>query len=301
MLLAFITLIIYVLSSVGAFSLYGGYERIFYYNAYLADAEINGGEPKKIAVGCSNTGTCTFDRFIQFINGLDRPPKLPKSPDLNIHKAADDLDKKQLTGVYIVKRVSKKAENVAKLFEEVSTRPQGMYTRANLSMQISCFMDERKTKELNQLWESARASIEVVCFLRKAANSDKLKQVLELEGIDPIMKPERYECEEKLLIDEMATIQKYEPQDVVDVAKLIVKFHRDEKSHETNIRCACWSAVRLHRRSSAIVGDVFQSGYNDEECWEENTCLKDDVGNRDHQYLETQFDGRSEAYRCKEL
>ena len=116
------TFMICVLSSVNAYGLYGGYERVFYYYAYLADAKIHNDRPKSIAAGCSNSGKCDYDNFIKFVNGLGQVPKVLPPTSSDIHKAAKFLDDNGFTTEYNTNKLYNKANDLANLFEEVSTR-----------------------------------------------------------------------------------------------------------------------------------------------------------------------------------
>jgi hypothetical protein len=127
-----IALIFYVLSSVDAFGLYGGYERMFYYYAHLADAKVHGGKAQMIAAGCRKSGICNFNGFIQFVNELERSPGLKKAPDRNIHEAAQDLNERHLTGEYNIKRVYSEADDFARLFEEVRRSSLSIFPRASI-------------------------------------------------------------------------------------------------------------------------------------------------------------------------
>lgn len=65
---SFVALLIPFLGLLSAYGLTGAYERLFYYSAYLIDSDLqNGGQPSKIAPGCSKKGPCSFRDFVAFI------------------------------------------------------------------------------------------------------------------------------------------------------------------------------------------------------------------------------------------
>jgi hypothetical protein len=63
-----------------AFGTVGIYERVYYYYAYLLDAELNG-TPTSVAPGCSKgsstKGLCSFNQFNQWIFNADPKSKPP--------------------------------------------------------------------------------------------------------------------------------------------------------------------------------------------------------------------------------
>ena len=128
-MLLFYFFVVYGASLANAFALYGGYERMFFYYAYLIDAHMaidsGGKKPLTIARGCRGEMPCTFDQFVDYINdstGLsissDRHP--------DVDATAKALVDTGLSGVYqpsrILERISRQ-HPVPSLFKEVSFGP----------------------------------------------------------------------------------------------------------------------------------------------------------------------------------
>lgn len=67
------------LSVVYGYSLPGGYERVFFYYAYVAECKASSGNPSTIGKGCGRItqikGCCNFDQFLSYI--LAKPVSIP--------------------------------------------------------------------------------------------------------------------------------------------------------------------------------------------------------------------------------
>jgi hypothetical protein len=98
------------------------------------------------------------------------------------------------------------------------------------------------------IFEGARSSIEVVCFLRKLARSNELLAHLQKNNIsDPVMKCTVFQCKHYCIVNEKETVKEYELQRP-DVKDLIEEFHDREATHDRNIHEACKAEARLHTR-----------------------------------------------------
>src|ERR1700761_5535317 len=96
------SIIVHVLS----YDLYGGYERMYLYYAYLIDGQKNDGVPRKIAPHCARymearSGMCNFNQFIQYINDRKHPISIDDSRMPDVDRTANALvDAGDLTGEY---------------------------------------------------------------------------------------------------------------------------------------------------------------------------------------------------------
>ncbi|GMF70214.1 unnamed protein product [Aspergillus oryzae] len=207
MKLTAIATLAYGISTASAYALYGGYERMFYYYGYMIDADVNG-QPKKVAPSCKQTGKCTFNEFIKYINDLSKPVSVTSDELPEVHTTAQKLDTLQLTGAYKISRYIKEVRDRVKRKESI---------------------------------EFARASIESVCFLRKFARSEALRPYLEGKKVTPVIKKEVFNGKYYDLVDEAATIKKFS-----QAKKMIQDFDKADPSHNDNIKASCDAAARLH-------------------------------------------------------
>lgn len=91
---------------------------MFYYYGYMIDADVNG-QPKKVAPSCKQTGKCTFNEFIKYINDLSKPVSVTSDELPEVHTTAQKLDTLQLTGAYKVGKIWPKASTIPALFDQV--------------------------------------------------------------------------------------------------------------------------------------------------------------------------------------
>lgn len=108
MKLILLGLLAYTVGLVSAYGSYGAYERMFFYYAYLIDADLNDGTPKKIAPDCKkNGGKCSFNEFIGYINDIKgNPPSITTNPTPPVDATADSLVQGSYTGEYNQDKIS---------------------------------------------------------------------------------------------------------------------------------------------------------------------------------------------------
>ncbi|KAL6860701.1 hypothetical protein ACO1O0_004735 [Amphichorda felina] len=128
------------------YSMPGGYERMMFYYAYVAECKETKNNPTQIAAGCAKTpNVCSFDRFMEYIL-----PQTNPSTKVNIHdKGHDDLpdidstarklNDAGLTGAVVNGRVWRGASNN---WAEVLSKVGGYIARSVDSDNIP--MDVRK-------------------------------------------------------------------------------------------------------------------------------------------------------------
>ncbi|KAK2770390.1 hypothetical protein FQN52_006908 [Onygenales sp. PD_12] len=163
MQIAVLVFLFYTVGTALAFHEYGGYERLYYYYAYLLDAKINNGTPRKIATGCKKGGgICDFNEFLRFINIPAPTTNVPGLKDPfkpNIDDTADKLLAGDFTREY--------KPDIAE------------YISGNRDLVSQMAPDE---------FRNARLAIQRVGFLRAHENSNHCRLGLEKEHVRVIDK-----------------------------------------------------------------------------------------------------------------
>ncbi|KAK5656634.1 hypothetical protein OQA88_4614 [Cercophora sp. LCS_1] len=114
-------LLVWAVVGVFSYDLYGGYERVIYYNAYRMDWGKSGGDATRMTIGSGcrkGTTACNFLEFVQYINKGGKMPVLdmknaPRDWDpVNMKKehvdwAAKALRDADATGIYEANKIYK--------------------------------------------------------------------------------------------------------------------------------------------------------------------------------------------------
>ncbi|KAI9778946.1 MAG: hypothetical protein M1816_003794 [Peltula sp. TS41687] len=230
MKLVFFGLLAYMVGWVSAYGSYGAYERMFFYYAYLIDADLNDGKPQKIARGCRSKrggGQCSFNEFIEYISEIKGgTPSITTSPRPVVDATADLLVQGGYTGAYNQDKISAGvgtgSGTIPKLFDQVSA-----FIGGNL--------EGGKLESAKENLGAARVAMQRVQFLRSYENSKALKAWLEGRGVTVSTKT-------KILND--GKNEQYEFVDVSTtdrknggsgVAGLVENFYNQDPSHRNNV------------------------------------------------------------------
>lgn len=164
MRLSLILSLVYLVTGSSAFALAGGYERMYYYYAYLLDWQLHTGNDiskRTIATGCKDGGKkCSFNQFITWINKAEKQVDVDKGEFPDVDKTARLLNEKELTGPYEVGRVIENTADVGTLLTDVGY-----------------FIQNSAGKGSNGL-ANARIAIQRVQFLRGQAQLKSLQEDL---------------------------------------------------------------------------------------------------------------------------
>ncbi|KAK2752384.1 hypothetical protein FQN55_007424 [Onygenales sp. PD_40] len=181
MQIAVLVFLIYTVGTALAFHEYGGYERLYYYYAYLLDAKINNETPRQIATGCKKGGgICDFNEFLRFINIPAPTTNVPGLKDPfkpNIDDTADKLLAGDFTREYkfdVILSGLSKDDKIPQLFRRIAE-----YISGNRDLVSQMAPDE---------FRNARLAIQRVGFLRAHENSNHCRLGLEKEHVRVIDK-----------------------------------------------------------------------------------------------------------------
>ncbi|KAK2800703.1 hypothetical protein FQN50_008013 [Emmonsiellopsis sp. PD_5] len=156
MKIAPLAFLIYTAGSALAYDEYGGYDRLYFYYAYLLDAKLNGGTPRKVATGCKKGGgICDFNEFLKFINDKSSTADVPGLKD-KFNPGIDDTV----------------GNKIAEILERIGEFIGGNRAAAK----------EKAPAEFT----NARLAIQRVSFLRAEAYSTNLREKLQDLGANVI-------------------------------------------------------------------------------------------------------------------
>ncbi|KAK4449030.1 hypothetical protein QBC34DRAFT_438471 [Podospora aff. communis PSN243] len=171
----------WAIASVSAYDLYGAYERIMFYNAYLMDWGKTGGNTRQMVMGpgCVSKkkgSPCDLVEFIEYINNTKKTIKLEGLPanfdsrnmsPADVDKVAVAINKAEATGQY----------DTLKIHKEVGSRnnPDGVFQKTGQ------FIDgaRRATGVSKNAVECAKAAVSRWAELRKYASNDAFAKHLE--------------------------------------------------------------------------------------------------------------------------
>lgn len=227
----------YLLGCVCAYATYGAYERMYYYYAYLIDADING-QPSKVAKGCNKNRKCTFDEFLKFINLVTPTTSITTAERPDVHKTATALVDAGYTGAYDGRKLWTGVEKngVAALFTQSSIWLEAMHGAGKVKPEL-----------LGPL----RDSMQLVSFYRNYEGSESMKATLRLKfpGID-IREIERAavmdggkEFDKQKFIDPLPTI-KANPG-IPDLKKQIIALRDSDPTHTANVQESKAARLRI--------------------------------------------------------
>lgn len=149
-----------------AFGLYGSYERVVFYYAWLIDKELNGGTATTVATGASGN---TLYSFVNYIAGeYKNVPSFTTAAGADIDTLARQLNTLGINGNYEPVRIISETNRVDGVFKAV-----GKFIGSNLD---ATQMDQN-------LLRSFRAAMQRVQFLRTQARSESVITQLEKAGV----------------------------------------------------------------------------------------------------------------------
>lgn len=173
----------YLATLVSAYGLYGAYERLFFYYAYLIDAEQNGGNAKVIASGCAKaqgatkTGKCNFNQFVEYINkkaaGQDKPfpVSITTDPMPDIDKTADALYAAKPPG-QTERGLYCRDFDFGRIMQKVHT------DSGSLTVSVAKYIELTGHSGTKSQLAGARTAITRVQFLRGEANLDAARTAI---------------------------------------------------------------------------------------------------------------------------
>ncbi|KAH9210383.1 hypothetical protein DL95DRAFT_465879 [Leptodontidium sp. 2 PMI_412] len=152
-----------------------GYERIFYYYAYLLDVSLSPpvGRPLALAPGCPYV-PCTFNNFIGYLNNLPTPPSLTNLDTPPIDTTARPLNSLSLAGLANLERLIPGIDSsIPHTFIRISDIINNLTSSNTLNSQQQVYLN------------NTRITMSRIQFLRSVQHSDAL--VAYLKGWAPTL------------------------------------------------------------------------------------------------------------------